>query len=133
MSKTIPNFATIHAATVAGFKWAPDLHLFVRVTEAGDRFKVEIQPPTFDARKDLLMACLTDRGSVRVSNHSLWHGQEGILGFMPVLNKYMGKSTPLTFYMDEDGQEVAAPAPAPKVPIASGTSARDPKEMPQEG
>jgi len=66
------------------------------------------------------------------SRVSLWHGQEGILGYMPVLNKYMGKSTPHTFYMDDDGlelpPEIGGAADRKTAPIADLKIAEPPKE-----
>jgi hypothetical protein len=101
MAKTVPNFGQIYKANAAGYKWAPEFRLFIRIVHAGNFFKVEIQPPTFDASifNDWII------GSVIPA----WHTQEGMLTFAPVLNKYMGRATPFTFYMDEDGMELPTP------------------------
>jgi hypothetical protein len=104
MAKTVPNFGTLYAASLSGFKWAPDYRLFVRITPAGGFFKVEIHPPTFNATG------IQSGTSIQTS----WHSQEEILKYLPVLNKYMGRPTPHEFFMDEDGMELP---PAPEAAV----------------
>lgn len=98
MAKTVPNFGQIYKANAAGYKWTPEYRLFVRILPAGGFFKVEIEPPTFNpsAQVPVLLAAPA----------AAWHSQDGILDYAKVLNKYMGRSTHHTFYMDEDGFEI---------------------------
>ena len=105
MGKSVPNFGSIHAANAMGYKWAPEYNLFVRITPAGNFFKVEIQPRTFHADKANPLT-----GGKYPSQP--WHAQEGILAYAAVLNKYQGRTVSHMFYMDEDGAELPSPVEA---------------------
>ncbi len=97
MAKTVPNFGQLFHAAAQGFKWAPEFRLFVRVSPAGGFYKVEIKPPTYEPEPMMFGAQYTP---------AAWHGQEGILGYATAINKYMGRATGHTFYMDSDGEEL---------------------------
>ena len=116
MAKTIPSFGQLYKTSLAGYKWAPELSLFVRVTSAGKFFRVELQPPTFEPDANIIL-------SEAYSPAPAWMTQELILTYATVLNKYMGKAQPHTFYMDGDGMELPAP------PAEAGTGSGPALEM----
>lgn len=94
MAKTIPNFGQIVMASRQGWKWSPEIRLFVRIKSVAGLHKVEIQPSTFKPDPAPFSVDLD------------WQAQEGALSMIPALNKYMGRTKPCMFYMNDDGEEM---------------------------
>lgn len=95
MAKSVPNFGQIAQAAKYGWKWMPELRLFVRITVGNGMHQVEIQPLTFKLDPD--------QGPVTMID---WRVQEGVVDLLPALTKYLGRSKPHTFYVNDDGMEV---------------------------
>lgn len=95
MAKTVPNFGQIANAAKYGWKWISEMRLFVRITIGNGIHQVEIQPPTF----------ILDSGKPQCTIID-WRMQEGVVDLLPALTKYLGRSKPHTFFVNDDGIEI---------------------------
>ena len=97
MAKTVPCFGQIVMATRRGWKWSAELRIFVRIKSSPGMHQVEIEPPTFKPDPSPAGADID------------WQTQDGVLGMVPALNKYMGRTQPCKFFIDDDGLEIPDP------------------------